>query len=182
MNKDMIKPPVVLTLICLIVCAALVLTYQFTLPMIEASKAAAADASRREVLAEASEFVELPLEEAITAGIGQVTAISEGKANGQTVGWVFTSNAKGYGGAVVVMCGIDTEGMLTKVKVTEHSETPGLGSKVADPSYTDQFSAADRDGAAQIDAISGVTYTSTAVKASIEAAYAAYEKMAKEEI
>ena len=57
MNRTMVKPPVVLTLICLIVTAALVFTYQFTEPRIEAAKAAAADASRRQVLPEATEFI-----------------------------------------------------------------------------------------------------------------------------
>ena len=42
-------------------------------------------------------------------------------------GMAVTAEYKGFGGAVKVMIGIDANGEITGVKVTEHSETPGLG-------------------------------------------------------
>lgn len=170
-SKEMLKPVLVLTLICFIVTAALVVTYQFTAPQIATAKAAAADASRREVLPQAEEFA--PLE--LPAGLDpQVLEISRGISAGQTVGWVISCGSKGYGGTVMVMCGLDGQGALTKVKITEHTETPGLGSKVADSAYTDLYSGADISSYTQIDGVSGATITSKALKAAIAAAYSAY--------
>lgn len=181
MNRTMVKPPVVLTLICLIVTAALVFTYQFTEPRIEAAKAAAADASRRQVLPEATEFIPVALTpelSAITGGV--VSEISRGEADGQTVGWVFTCAAKGYGGNVVLMCGIDQDGLLTKIIIMEHSETPGLGTKVTDESYTSRFIGTTAETYDQVDGISGATYTSVALKTSIAAAFDIYEQVKEE--
>ena len=44
-------------------------------------------------------------------------------------GMAVTAEYKGFGGAVKVMIGIGANGEITGVKVTEHSETPGLGTK-----------------------------------------------------
>ena len=172
------RAPLVLTLICLIVTGLLVCTYQFTKPLIDAAKQEAADAARREVMPTASEFASLPLPPADNGGPGQVREIYQGLAEGQTVGWVFTCSAKGYGSQVIVMCGIDTTGQLTKVKITEHGETPGLGSKVATSSYTDQYSGLTLEAAEELDGVSGATLTSTALKNALAAAKAAYEAIA----
>ena len=49
-----------------------------------------------------------------------------GKANNETVGYVFQTEAKGYGGAVKVMTGISADGRSPGVVILEHSETPVL--------------------------------------------------------
>lgn len=178
MDKKMVKPPIVLTVICLIVTTALVCTYQFTEPRIEAAKAAAADASRRQVLPAATEFIPIEVTPELSESSGNVVSeINRGEANGETIGWVFTCSAKGYNGDVTVMCGIDQAGALTKIIVMEHSETPGLGTKVTDESYTSRFIGTTADTYAQVDGISGATYTSNALKTSIAAAFGIYEQL-----
>lgn len=83
-----------------------------------------------------------------------------------------TKGKGGYGGDVGLMVGInlDTDEILT-VRVTTHSETPGLGSRVKDDTeFVSQFDGKpmasnlglkSENGA--IDAISGATVTSQAV-------------------
>lgn len=84
-----------------------------------------------------------------------------------------TSGAGGYGGNVMVMTGIDlTNDTITGVRVTLHSETPGIGTRVIDPKYlrvykgyavTGGTEIALKANGGEIEAVSGATRTSTAV-------------------
>ena len=73
------------------------------------------------------------------------------------------------------MIGIDTEGNITGVKVTEQSETAGLGAKWTDSANTQQFVgktvsdgalAVVKDGG-DVVAVAGATITSRAVTADV---------------
>jgi len=74
----------------------------------------------------------------------------------------------GYAGDIQVMIGLDlrSETMLG-LEIIAHSETPGVGSKVAQPGFRAQWvglPAGDRvELGSEIDAISGATYSSRAV-------------------
>ena len=59
--KDFLKPVLVLTLICLVISAALAFTNEKTAPVIEQAAQAKADAARKEVLPKADEFTKLEL-------------------------------------------------------------------------------------------------------------------------
>lgn len=59
--KDFVIPVVVLTVICVVVSAALVFTYQATKPIIDEAKNAEANAARAVVLPGASGFEEVEL-------------------------------------------------------------------------------------------------------------------------
>ena len=93
-----------------------------------------------------------------------------------------TAQYKGFGGAVTVMIGMDANGAITGVKVTEHAETPGLGTKAADPGYLEQYKGVTEAPAghirddANIDAVSGATITSNAVYNSVREALAQYQE------
>lgn len=77
------------------------------------------------------------------------------------------AGGKGYGGMVNVMVGFEVAtGRLVGICVTTHKETPGLGTRVAEPAFTKQFkgkepakAALKKDGG-DIDAVSGATYSS----------------------
>ncbi len=93
-----------------------------------------------------------------------------------------TAEYKGFGGAVKVMIGIDANGEITGVKVTEHSETPGLGTKAADPGYLKQYQGVSEATAGHInddpniDAVTGATITSNAVYGSVVEALAQFKE------
>lgn len=72
---------------------------------------------------------------------GQVVKTHDGTAvtfypatlAGKLVGFaVISSSQQGYGGVVKVMVSLDPEGRIRTVIVTEHQETPGLGTAVTD--------------------------------------------------
>ncbi|MBR4075132.1 MAG: FMN-binding protein [Firmicutes bacterium] len=177
MNKDMMKPTIVLLVICLVAAAALAGTYQFTKPMIDEINARMAAEARMTVLSTADNFEQMDVE--LKEGVSEVYKATNG------AGVVITSAFKGFGGPVTVMTGFDAEGKITGVTVTDASdETPGLGSKATLPAYTDQFVGAttvkfgDVDGdATRIDGVSGATYTSTAVFNAVDAAVAQFAEL-----
>lgn len=60
-------------------------------------------------------------------------------ASGKPVGADITVSSSGYGGPVVFMVGIDNQGVVQGLKVTLHTETPGLGANAATTWFGDRF-------------------------------------------
>lgn len=176
-KKNMAMPTIVLTVICLVASVLLAGTYQVTAPQIEKIQLEQAAAARQEVLAEADGFE--PMEVNLLDGVTEVYKATNG------AGVVITSGFKGFGGTVTVMTGLNANGEITGVKVTDASqETPGLGSKATLPAFTDQFIGAtgvkfnDADGeGTRIDGVTGATYTSTAVYKAVEASVAQFAEL-----
>lgn len=173
--KEILKPTLILTLIATIVTVLLVLTNGVTKDKIAELQAQAEDEAKLAVLPEADGFEEK------TVDVDGASQTYFEATNG--AGYVFSTSSKGYGGAVVVMTGISADGEVTGVKLTSQNETPGLGQKALDASYTDQylmalpkggFAVKKDDPAGQIDAIAGATITSRAVTNSVNAAIDAY--------
>ena len=76
MNKDMMKPTIVLLVICLVAAAALAGTYQFTKPMIDEINARMAAEARMEVLAAADNFEQMDV--ALVDGVTEVYKATNG--------------------------------------------------------------------------------------------------------
>lgn len=102
--------------------------------------------------------------------------------NGKLVGVAFETFGGGYGGPVGVMVAISTDGKIVQgIGITTMKETPGLGSRAADPDYRDQFRnkplelvALSKDGGT-IQAISGATITSVATITAVGEAVRLFE-------
>ena len=171
-KKEFIQPIVVLMAICLVISTALALTNDVTAPVIEKAAAEAAEAARKEVLPEADSFDLMQ----ITGLPETVTEVYEA-ANG--TGYVFMLTAKGYGGDMNLICGMDAGGNITACKTLSHSETSGLGSKTAEEGYRSQYVGVNAGTLGNVQAISGATISSDAYKNAISDAFAAYE-LAKE--
>ncbi|MEH0020497.1 MAG: RnfABCDGE type electron transport complex subunit G [Desulfobacter sp.] len=100
-----------------------------------------------------------------------------------------TKGKGGYGGDIGLMIGINTDNdQIIAARVTTHSETPGLGSRVkdettfvsqySDKSLNENFDLKNNDGS--IDAISGATITSQAVANAAVLAQDLYKKLKPE--
>ncbi len=93
--------------------------------------------------------------------------------NGEVVsGLAVEARGKGgYGGDVVIMVGVDpSQECLIGMEIIQHSETPGVGSRIETPSFRSQWeqfpinqSLALRKDGGGIDGVSGATYSSQAV-------------------
>ena len=98
--------------------------------------------------------------------------------NGEIIGHVVVNTAKGYGGDISVMTGVDADGKVTGVNILSHAETAGLGAKAAEQSFRDRFVglvsgitvSKDKAGENSIDAITGATITSRAMTEAVNAA------------
>lgn len=80
-----------------------------------------------ELFPDADEFIELEQD------------LLEVNSGGELLGYVFMTSSKGYGGDVPVMTGIDVNGTITGIRVGTNEETPGLGTKIEEPEFTDLF-------------------------------------------
>lgn len=171
--KEYLTPTAVLTVICIVVTLALAGTYQMTQPVIAANAKAAADAARAEVLP-SGEGGYSPADCKLLDGVVDVC-----RADNKT-GYVITTKDKGFGGEIIVMVGIGADGKIGGIKVLQHSETPGLGTKAMADSHLSLFLGQSRitntkeAGAANIDAISGATISSNAVFRAVDKALLQY--------
>ncbi|OGQ87238.1 MAG: electron transporter RnfG [Desulfobacula sp. RIFOXYA12_FULL_46_16] len=112
-----------------------------------------------------------------------------GKLSDGSKAVAFETKGTGFGGAVGLMVGINVDtDTLMDVRVTTHSETPGIGSRAKDNlSFVSQFSgkgldtnfSVKADGGA-IDAMSGATVTSKAVGVAANQAKEIYQKLKPE--
>ncbi|MBR7081304.1 MAG: FMN-binding protein [Oscillospiraceae bacterium] len=164
--EEIVKPLIVLIGICLVVSVLLGFTHSITAPIIESSGDAQADQTRAEVLEGATSFTKIKCD---TEALGIDSAYKEKSG----LGYVITASNKGYGGSVVVMVGIDPNGTVVGLSVDVSTETTGIGSKAGEAEYTDKYIGAS--GTADVDTISGATKSSSAVKAGVNAALAAFE-------
>lgn len=166
-KNDFVKPILVLTLICLVITAALAITNQKTAPVIAQTERAKAEAAQKEVLPDADSFKQMELAE-LPASVKAVFKADNG------AGYVFMLTAKGYGGEMSLICGMDADGLITACKTLSQSETQGLGSKTTLPEFRDQFVGKD-SSLSGVETISGATISSKAYIGAINDAFAAYE-------
>ena len=172
--KENIFPAVVLVCICLVVTLALAGTYSVANPKIVENQQKAADEARMRVLPEGDSFT--AYDGKLTAGVVDCY-IADNKA-----GMAVTAQYKGFGGLVTVMIGINAEGKVTGVTVTNHAETPGLGTKAMTEEYLKQYlDIAEASGGhinddGNIDSVTGATITSNAVYCSVGQALAQFEE------
>jgi len=99
---------------------------------------------------------------------------------------VIGSTEKGFSGLIKIMVGFTENGDILNIEVLEQKETPGLGTKIKNDSFIEQFRGKNpgthnikvkKDGG-EIDALTGATITSRAFG---EAAQMAYEEFKKNE-
>ena len=161
-KQSFIAPIVVLVAICFVASAVLAGVFKITDPIIQTRAQEAANKAMTEVLPEGRDFKEFEgdLESGVTAAY----------TTGNEAGTVCSTSFNGFGGAVKLMVGVNAEGKVTGVQVMEQSETPGVGSNALTPEYLAQFK--EVDSADGIDAYSGATFTSKAVKRGVNAALA----------
>lgn len=86
----------------------------------------------------------------------------------EDAGVIIVTQADGFGGPLTVMTGFAPDGTIAGVRVTESSETAGLGSRVGEAAFTDLFV-----GKTSVDGIEGIAGASISSKAMFEAITAA---------
>ena len=166
-SKEIMRPAIVLLVIAGVAAALLGMVSEVTKEPIALQEQMTLNASMTAVMPDASAFEQMEVDTEGTI----VTAVYEAD-NG---GLVITTAPGGFGGAVNTMVGIGADGVVTGVRVTGHSETPGLGAKSTEPAFYEQFNgvsgtvAVTKDGG-DIVPITSSTITSRAVCAGVQEA------------
>ncbi len=169
MFKKYFYPPLALMTVCVIMAFLLSSVNNFTKPIIEAGQSSEEDMARSELLPDADRFEEIEIE-----GVDSLLSAHRAE-NG--AGYVFTAKAKGFAGDIVVLTAI-SDGKIVGVRMTEHNETSGYGSRAADDNYdyTSQYKGAGED-LEGVKIISGSTYTSRAFEKAVKTAFEAYGRI-----
>ncbi|MBN2239933.1 MAG: FMN-binding protein [Dehalococcoidales bacterium] len=86
-----------------------------------------------------------------------------------TIGYAYIAEGKGYDGYIDILVGLENETTIKGISVISHSESPGLGARITEDDYKDQYNGMailDSDmrfNGGKIDAITGATISSQAV-------------------
>ncbi len=173
--KDIVKPIVVLTVICLVVTALLAYVNTVTSPIIEAAEQKSAEEARSEVLSKADSFEKLDPK-------GLPENVSEVYKGSKDSGYVVIVTEKGYGGTIKLIVGLHADGSIEAVKTLLHSETNGIGSKVVDngSGYRENFSGKTKETYESVDSVTGATISSKAYKRALNTVFETYEIIRKE--
>lgn len=188
---EQLRLMVVLTLICAVSGGILALVNRATEPRIKAQAEQAVIRSLAFCLPGADEFEEVNVRPLLpqTDADKEVQAAFRGFANGVPAGVVLNVEVRGYGGPVGLMIGVTEDGRVAGIKVLNHSETPGLGSKITQERFLEQPAlrkagweyppALTQDGG-DVQAVAGATVSSRAVvrgiNRALEAADAVWER------
>ncbi|HPT21757.1 MAG TPA: RnfABCDGE type electron transport complex subunit G [Bacteroidales bacterium] len=173
-----------LTLISLGAAACLGFVYEMTKePIALAALNKKLDAIKQVV----PEFNNNPGEEMyrLPTGEGDSLDIYPAKKDNVIVGYaVSTYTKKGFSGKVSLIAGFKPDGTIINISVLEQKETPGLGAKMTEPFFKDQFNDKNpaefslrvkKDGGS-VDAITAATISSRAFCDAVQRAYNTLQK------
>jgi electron transport complex protein RnfG len=88
--------------------------------------------------------------------------------DGKFIGVAFKASGKGYSSVIDTLVGMTEDGTIVAIKILNQNETPGLGARIAESSFTGQFSDKNIQGLANVQAITGATISSKAVIDSVQ--------------
>ena len=174
-----------LFVICLVCSALLAGVYALTAEPIAAAAAAKNEAAIKEVLPESA----VTIEEVRTVDMdGQKYEYNLAyDEQGNTVGCAINVAPTGFGGPIAIKVGFDANGVIWNTKVLSQAETPGLGAKCTEASFSEQFKGFDpaqkklavkKDGG-DVDAITASTITSRAYADGLATASKVFQTIAQ---
>ncbi|MBE6336120.1 MAG: RnfABCDGE type electron transport complex subunit G [Lentimicrobiaceae bacterium] len=173
---------IALFVICVVSGGVLGLVYNATKDPIAAAEAAKKTEAIKNVLPEFNELKETMVKSAMEDA--EIPFYLAYDANNNFIGAaVETFTNKGFSGNISLMVGILANGTINNISVLQHAETPGLGSKMSEPSFKDQFNNkhassfnfnVKKDGG-DVDAITAATISSRAFCDAVNRALSTFE-------
>lgn len=168
--------------ICVVSGGVLGVVYNATKDPIAAAETAKKTEAIKNVLPEFNELKETMVKSALEDV--EIPFYLAYDANNNFIGAaVETFTSKGFSGNISLMVGILADGTVNNISVLQHAETPGLGSKMSEPSFKDQFNNKNassfnfnvkKDGG-DVDAITAATISSRAFCDAVNRALSTFE-------
>jgi electron transport complex protein RnfG len=121
----------------------------------------------------------------LPTGNGDSLDIYPAKKDNEIIGYAVNTYTKnGFSGNISLMAGFKPDGTIFNITVLEHKETPGLGSKMNEPGFKDQFNLKNpasfelkvRKDGGPVDAITAATISSRAFCDAVQRAYNTIQK------
>lgn len=155
--KNQIKSVISLTLICAVVAVLLAGTNYITAPIVEKNQSAAANEALLVVYPDGTSFESIDISEyELPSTVTEVYKEAAG-------GYVIKTTTSGYGAGMIIMCGINPEGMLTGATCLESSETLGY-----EKTYGEYLTGTDIDTIDSVELVAGATMTTTAYRNAVK--------------
>lgn len=198
MKNKIVHDAVILTVITIVAGFLLGLVHDITLEPIAKANYEKEQAAYRDVFQDAASFeaytdFDADAATKTAADAGFVNDLVEGAqvaldASGNPLGYVITvTSTEGSQANITLSMGVTMDGVLNGYATTAISETPGLGSKVADADFKAQFEGKSvetftvtKTGASsdsEIDALSGATISTRAVTNAVNAGLAYFRSI-----
>ena len=160
MKKEFIKLSLTLCAITLVAALLLAGVNSITEEKIKASEEAAVENAMKSIMSDADAFEKVN------------DYITKGLSGDAVIGYCVNVSAKGFGGEIKMIVGINNDNTIAGIDILSHSETAGLGAKADTEDFKNRFKGkntnlsivktpTDSDGAVM--AITGATITSKAV-------------------
>ena len=168
--------------ICVVSGGVLGVVYNATKEPIAAAETAKKTEAIKNVLPEFNELKETMVKSALEDV--EIPFYLAYDANNNFIGAaVETFTNKGFSGNISLMVGILADGTVNNISVLQHAETPGLGSKMSEPSFKDQFNNKHADSfnfnvkkdGGDVDAITAATISSRAFCDAVNRALSTFE-------
>lgn len=160
--KNYLKSVFALTIICAVIGIALAATNGLTLPIIEKNEAEAVQQSLKVVMPEGEEFSPVDVTDVELPGsIKEVYAEVGG-------GYVFKLETSGYSSGLVILCGVDKNGLVTGATCMASSETLGY-----EKTYGNSLVKRTINSIDSVDTIASATKTTAAYKKAVKDALVA---------
>lgn len=162
--SENVKSMVSLTLVCLFVSTAVVLTHKITKPYIERNANKASFEAMEAVLPDANDFNEIKVSEEILSEYGCTFLRKNGDSNAMAI----QIETRGYQSGLVVMIGIGADERIKGVCVVQHAETEGIGTNAMKNDYLSIYNG--KENAEDVELLSGATYTSEGIRNAVKKA------------
>jgi len=164
--KNLWRMSLLLMAVCAIAAGCLSYVYSLTKPRIEKQAELEKIQALKEVMPDATRFDTDTVPDRWIAYKGD-----------RKIGFVIEVSASGYGGPIRIIFGVDENKKITKIKILQQNETPGLGARIKEDKFLAQFCGKGKGEArlkkddalnGKIDALSGATISSRAVADAVE--------------
>jgi electron transport complex protein RnfG len=178
-----IKMVVVLTVICGLAGFTLSFLKQSMAPLIEEQVLTYVQKPAIESVLSNVENDPIAERKKFTTPEGREVTVFPARRGGRLYGVALEESSPGYGGEVGVLVGIEVDKPnLIGIGITTMRETPGLGTRIAQPNFTRQFRQGPLDvnlisRGGKIDAVAGATISSTAAVESVRKAVKTFEAL-----
>ncbi len=152
--KTYIKNLLVFISICTVMTLLLATTNYFTAPIIEENNKKATNDALKEVMPEGANFEMIDI-----SALTLPEKVTEVYKETRGAGYVIKLTTSGYGTNMVIMCGVDVNGIVTGTVCLSSNETLG-----AEKTYGQNFVNKNNEDIDSVDTVAGATKTTEAYK------------------